>query len=191
MTTWQACRSLALGAALLGLVSCRQDMHDQPKYEPLETSDFFADGQSSRPQVEGTVARGQLQEDEAFYRGRVGNEFVPTFPIAIDRPLLERGRQRFDIYCSPCHGLAGYGDGMIVKRGLRPPPSFHLQRLRTVRDGYLFDVITSGFGAMPDYRAQIPVQDRWAIVAYLRALQLSQHADVAEVPPDRRSELER
>ena len=165
-------------------------MHDQAKYEPLESSDFFADGQASRPIVEGTVARGQLREDEAFITGRSNNQHVATFPVQVDRALLERGRERYGIYCSPCHGLAGYGDGMIVRRGFRQPPSFHSDSLRTKPPGYVFAVITNGVGAMPEYRAQTTERDRWAIVAYLRALQLSQHADLTQVPPDERAQLD-
>jgi mono/diheme cytochrome c family protein len=165
-------------------------MHDQPRYKPFAKSDFFADQQrSARPRVPGTVARGQLHEDATLDTGKVGTAFVPAVPVPIDLPLLQRGEERYRIYCAPCHGQVGRGDGMIVKRGYRPPPSFHIDRLRAEPAGYYFDVITNGFGAMPDYAAQVGVQDRWAIVAYVRALQLSQNAALADVPAERRAEL--
>jgi mono/diheme cytochrome c family protein len=135
-----------------------------------------------RPPVAGTVARGQLHEDAALFTGKQGAAFVPRIPIPVTTQLVHRGRQRFDIYCAPCHGRAGNGDGIVVRRGYRAPSSFHIDRLRAQADGYFYDVITNGFGAMPDYAAQIPVADRWAIVAYLRALQLSQHAPISALP---------
>jgi len=157
-------------------------MHDAPRYEAYEKSDFFGDDRSMRPQVAGTVARGQLREDAAFFTGKVGSAVVPRIPIPVTGQLVHRGRQRFDIYCAPCHGRAGRGDGVVVRRGYRAPSSFHVDRLRSQPDGYFFDVITNGFATMPDYAAQIPVADRWAIVAYVRALQLSQHAPLAGLP---------
>ena len=184
-------RDLGLGIRLAGLAlifltgsACRQDMHDQPKYTAYKPSDFFADQRSARPIVEGTVAQGHLNEDELLYAGRVGGQPATTFPFAIDEPLMRRGRERYDIFCSPCHGLTGDGDGMVVQRGYRRPPSFHIDRLRQAPAGHLYDVITNGFGAMPDYAAQIPVRDRWAIAAYMRALQLSQNAAAAQLPAD-------
>jgi len=164
-------------------------MHDQPRYKPLAKSTFFNDERSARPRVPGTVARGHLPGDPALETGKVGTGFVPAVPVPIDAALLKRGEQRYRIYCTPCHGQVGRGDGMIVKRGYRQPPSFHIDRLRAQPAGYFFDVITAGFGAMPDYAAQIAVPDRWAIVAYVRALQLSQNATVADVPAARRGEL--
>jgi mono/diheme cytochrome c family protein len=161
---------------------CRQDMHNQPKYRALRSSEFFPDGSSARPLVEGTVARGTLQEDVAFFTGKVGNATVKELPFAVDARVLDRGQERFNIYCTPCHDYAGTGHGMVVRRGFRPPPSFHEERLRNADAGYFFDVITNGFGAMPDYRAQIMARDRWAIIAYIRALQLSQHANAAAIP---------
>lgn len=161
---------------------CRQDMHDAPRYEAYEKSEFFGDARSMRPQVAGTVARGQLREDSAMFAGKVGAAFVPRIPIPVSGQLVHRGRQRFDIYCAPCHGRAGRGDGIVVRRGYRAPPSLHIDRLRGQADGYFYDVISNGFGVMPDYAAQIPVADRWAIVAYIRALQLSQHAPMAGLP---------
>jgi mono/diheme cytochrome c family protein len=165
-------------------------MHDTPRYEALEKSDFFADQRSARPLVEGTVARGHLDDDEVLYTGKSGAAFAARLPLPVDMALLQRGRQRYDIYCTPCHGLAGNGDGMVVRRGYRKPTSFHDDRLRAQADGYFFDVMTNGFGAMPDYAAQVPVRDRWAIVAYIRALQLSQHATLADVPPAVRPQLQ-
>jgi mono/diheme cytochrome c family protein len=164
-------------------------MHDQPKYIPLRPSTFFEDGRSQRPLVEGTVARGHLREDQEFYTGKVKDQPAQDFPSPITREVLARGQQRFNIYCAPCHDRIGTGRGMIVQRGYRAPPSFHIERLRQVAPGYIYDVITSGFGAMPDYSAQISPHDRWAIVAYVRALQLSQYAPLKDVPPDKVAEL--
>jgi mono/diheme cytochrome c family protein len=166
--------------ALLG--ACRQDMHNQPKYRGLRPSAFFADGSSARPLVEGTVARGTLEEDEAFFTGKIDKVTVKEFPFAIDEKVLNRGQERYNIYCSPCHDRTGSGNGMVVQRGYKQPPSYHQDRLRNADVGYFFDVITNGFGAMPDYRAQIAPRDRWAIVAYIRALQYSQNAPAADVP---------
>jgi mono/diheme cytochrome c family protein len=157
-------------------------MHDQPKYKGLRPSTLFADGMSARPRVEGTVARGTLQEDEAFFTGKLNKVFVKELPFAVDATVLDRGQERYNIYCTPCHGKTGTGNGMVVQRGYRQPPSFHVDRLRQADAGYFFDVMTNGFGAMPDYRVQISPRDRWTIVAYIRALQLSQHATPADVP---------
>jgi hypothetical protein len=173
------------------IIGCRQDMHDQPKYQPLEASDFFADGRASRPLPPGTVARGQLNDDEHLYSGKSGKKFADALPFAVSPALLARGQERFNIFCSPCHGRLGDGDGMVVRRGFRHPPSFHIDRLRQAPVGYHFDVITNGFGSMQDYSAQIPVKDRWAIIAYVRALQLSQHATLGDVPEAERKQLER
>src|SRR5262252_5259417 len=175
----------------LVLSGCRQDMHDQPKYVPLRESTFFNDARSARPIVEGTVARGQLHDDELMYTGKVRGEDATLFPMPVNAAVMARGQQRFNIYCSPCHGRTGLGDGMIVRRGYRHPPSLHLDRLRDAPVGHFFDVITNGFGAMPDYASQIKVEDRWAIIAYIRALQLSMHATVTDVPADRRADLDR
>lgn len=171
-----------LGLAVPLLLGCRQDMHDQPKYEPLEKSRFHTDQQASRPLIAGTVARGQLRDDAAFYTGRMGNQMVEAFPVTVDMNLLRRGRERYDVFCQPCHSAVGDGNGMIVQRGFRRPQTFHQPRLRNAPPGYFYDVITNGFGAMPDYRAQIQPRDRWAIIAYIRALQLSQNAGTAEIP---------
>jgi mono/diheme cytochrome c family protein len=164
-------------------------MHDQPKYIPLRESTFFNDGRSARPLVAGTVARGQLHEDALLYTGKVNGADATVFPFPIDERVMVRGQERFNIYCSPCHARTGSGDGMVVRRGYRRPPSFHDDRLRSAPIGHFFDVVSNGFGAMPDYAAQIPAEDRWAIVAYIRALQLSEHATLSDVPPDRRGEL--
>ncbi len=166
----------------MGCSACRQDMHNQPKYRGLRASAFFADGSSARPLVEGTVARGTLQEDEAFFTGKIDKIDVKELPFAIDEQVLSRGQERFNIYCSPCHDRTGSGNGMVVQRGYRQPPSFHIDRLRQADAGHFFDVMTNGFGAMPDYKVQIAPRDRWAIVAYIRALQLSQHAAASDVP---------
>ena len=179
-----------LWLSVCALTACRQDMHDQPRYKPLARSDFFADQRSARPKVEGTVARGQLKEDTLLYTGKVGADFSTLLPFALDRALLDRGQERFGIYCSPCHGLTGRGDGIVVQRGFRNrPASFHDDRLRAKPAGYFFDVISNGFGAMQDYSAQIAVRDRWAVVAYVRALQLSQNATIDDVPAQERAAL--
>jgi len=169
----------ALCCLLLGGCSLKQDMAAQPKNRPLSPSEFFADGRSERPILENTVARGSLADD-ALYVGKDSN----TFPLPVTQELLERGQERFKIFCSPCHGLQGDGNGMIVTRGMKRPPSYHEPRLRQVPNGYIFDVITNGFGAMLNYSAQIPVRDRWAIVAYVRALQLSRNAKMSDLPAD-------
>lgn len=164
-------------------------MHDQPKYIPLRQSTFFGDERSARPQVADTVARGQLREDPLLYTGKVDGADATMFPFRIDQQAMARGRERFDIYCSPCHGRTGMGDGMVVRRGYRRPPSYHDDRLRNAPIGHFFDVMTNGFGAMPDYATQVSVRDRWAIAAYIRALQLSEHATIDDVPPADRSNL--
>jgi len=184
-------RVLAATALGLLLAACQQDMANQPRHEPLEASPFFKDGRSARPPVPGTVARGQLREDDHLYTGKVNGQLVTTFPFPINRAVMARGQERFGIFCTPCHGSLGDGRGMIVSRGLKPPPSFHIDRLRESPPGHYFDVITNGLGAMQDYSAQIPVEDRWAIVAYIRALQLSQNATVSDLPAAERARLEK
>lgn len=173
------------------VAACRQDMHDQPRQKPLAASDFFDDQRAARALVPGTVARGQLKEDSPYFTGKAGSGFTPVLPVPVTMDLLQRGRVRFEVYCSPCHGRTGRGDGTIVQRGFKKPSSFHVDRLRATEVGYYFDVITNGFGAMSDYAAQVPLSDRWAIVAYIRALQLSQHAGLDDVPPERRVDLDR
>jgi mono/diheme cytochrome c family protein len=175
--------------AFLFLAGCQQKMADQPRYDPLEPSAFFNDGQSARIPVAGTVARGQLRQDPHFYAGVAGGVPALTFPYRIDNKVLERGRERYDIFCSPCHDRTGSGNGMVVQRGFTRPPSFHTDILRKRPPGHFYQVMTKGFGAMPDYSSQISPADRWAIAAYIRALQLSQHARLEQVPPELRREL--
>jgi mono/diheme cytochrome c family protein len=174
----------------LATTACRQDMHDAPRYEALEQSTFFTDGRSSRMPVANTVARGQLREDEHLYTGKVGGQPATEFPMPVTAAVMARGQERFNVFCSPCHDRTGSGNGMIVQRGFRRPPSYHEERLRNAPVGYFFDVMTNGFGAMQDYAAQVPVADRWAITAYIRALQLSHAATIDDVPADRRGELD-
>jgi hypothetical protein len=175
--------------SLLPLAACRQDMHVQPKYKPLESSTFFDDGRSARPVVPGTVARGQLRIDEGFYSGKVNGVEVNTFPMPVTREVLERGRERYNIYCTPCHDRLGEGRGMIVQRGFPPPPSYHIDRLRQAPVGHFYSVITNGYGTMYSYASRISPEDRWAIAAYIRALQLSQQARASELPEEDRRHL--
>jgi len=172
----------AMAAALL-LAGCRQDMQDQPKFIPQRGTTFFADGRSARPQVVGTVARDQMHEDEYFYTGMVSGKEGDGFPIALTPEVMQRGQERYNIYCTPCHSRVGNGDGMIVQRGYRPAGDFHTDRLRNAPLGHFFNVMTNGYGAMPDYKAQLTPEDRWAVVAYIRALQLSQNAKPGDVAP--------
>ncbi len=179
---------LLLTAAAVG---CRRDMFQQPYSKPLKPSDFFQDNHmASRPLVAHTVARGHLDEDEAFYTGKIGTNLVDAFPVPVTQELLDRGQERFDIYCSPCHGRTGEGDGMIVHRGFPPPPSYHIDRLRSAPVGHFFDVITQGYGVMYSYAERVEPADRWAIAAYIRALQRSRDAKLADVPPGQRQRLE-
>ncbi len=166
-----------------------QEMARQPRYEPFEQSDFFPDGQSARPAVPGTMPRGLVQDDELLFTGKVGAADATVLPMPVDLELLERGQERFNIYCSPCHGQTGYGNGLVVQRGFSAPPSFHVDRLRAAPVGHYFNVITNGFGAMPSYGDEVQVRDRWAIIAYIRALQLSQNATIDDVPPGERDKL--
>ncbi|HVO80370.1 MAG TPA: cytochrome c [Terriglobales bacterium] len=176
-----------VGALTLLLAGCRQDMHDQPRFKPLAESDFYSDLRSARPPVEGTVARGQLHADTYFYTGKVGNNPGDFMPFPVTEEVLARGRERFNIYCAPCHSRLGDGNGMVPSRGFpRKPPSYHIERLRKAPLGYFYDVISNGFGIMPDYASQIPPRDRWCIIAYIRALQLSQDATMAEVPAEQK-----
>ena len=180
----------ALVIAAAGLTACRQDMHDQPKYIPLRPSEFFADGRSARPLPENTVPRGHLNEDTAFYTGRdAAGKLVTEFPFPVTKEVILRGQERFNVYCTPCHDRTGSGNGMVTRRGFRHPPTYHQDRLRQVAVGHFFDVITNGLGAMQDYSAQVVPRDRWAIAAYIRALQLSQQASVNDVPPEARAQL--
>jgi mono/diheme cytochrome c family protein len=177
---------------LVLLLGCsKEDMVTQPKLKPYQESSFFVDGQSSRPLVAGTVARGQLDLDPAYYKGKLGDLLVDKIPAKVDRAFLVRGQERYNIYCSPCHSRSGDGRGMIVQRGFPPPPSFHTERLLDAPPGHYFNVISNGYGAMYSYASRIPTDDRWAIVAYIRALQLSQNASLEDLPAERRSELEK
>jgi mono/diheme cytochrome c family protein len=176
---------------VLVLGCSREDMVIQPKLKPYQESAFFVDGQSSRPLVAGTVARGQLDLDPAYYKGKLGDLLVDKIPAKVDRALLVRGQERYNIYCSPCHSRTGDGRGMIVQRGFPPPPSFHIDRLLDAPSGHYFNVISNGYGAMYSYASRVPTDDRWAIVAYIRALQLSQHATFEDVPAEKRPELEK
>ena len=171
-------------SATLFSTGCRQDMHDQPKYKAAGYSMFFADHRNNRPMVPGTVARGHLDEDEHFFAGKVEGRPAETFPAAlpVDRKLLERGRERYSIYCLPCHSPVGDGNGLAVQRGMKRPPSLHIERLQKALPGYLFGVITDGFGAMFGLSERIKPEDRWAIVAYVRVLQQSQNAAESDVP---------
>ena len=168
----------------------RQEMYNQSRFEPLEKNSFFADNRSSRPWIKGTVARGHLRTDAHLYAGIVDGKPAETFPFPITRDVILRGRDRYNIYCSPCHGYEGDGRGMVVRRGMKQPPSYHIERLQNETPGYFFDVMTNGFGAMYSYASRIKPRDRWAIIAYVRALQLSQNATLDDVPADVRQRLE-
>jgi mono/diheme cytochrome c family protein len=180
------CATIAL---ILLLAGCRQDMHDQPRYKPLAESQFFSDHRASRPQVEGTVARGHLRIDEARYTGKIDGNDVDQFPIPITKADIERGQTRFNIYCTPCHGRVGDGNGMVVLRGYRQAASFYTDKLVNAPVGHFFDVITNGFGAMPSYASRIQPDDRWRVAAYIRALELSESASLNDVPADQRQGL--
>jgi mono/diheme cytochrome c family protein len=194
---WPNWRAASVRLLLLAVAACcvfgtsgcdemRQDMATQPRNNPLSPSDFFHDGRSARPLLENTVARGSLADDE-FMLPKDSN----AFPLKADQALLERGKERYGAFCTPCHGLQGDGNGMVVIRGMKRPPSYHIDRLRESPNGYFYDVITNGFGQMYGYAAQVPARDRWAIVAYLRALQLSRDAHAAELPAELREKLSR
>jgi hypothetical protein len=166
-------------------------MQDQPKYKPLAESRFFTDGRAARPIPEGTIARDELTADDSEHTGASGSGFLATIPVSVNRNFIVRGQDRFNIYCSPCHGRLGNGDGMVHRRGFWIPPTLHTNRLRAVAPGYLYQVIANGYGAMPSYEEQISVHDRWAIVAYIRALQLSRNAKLSDVPEQERGRLSR
>ena len=180
---------LCLGVIAFALAGCRLDMHIQPKYLPEQPTDFFHDGRSERQPVPGTIARGHLRLDELLYTGKENGVVSNRFPFPITRADLERGREQFNIFCTPCHDYTGNGDGMIVQRGFPRPPSYHIDRLRNAPVGHFFDVMTNGFGAMYSYGSRVDPEDRWRIAAYIRALQLSQHASIQDVPPDQRQNL--
>jgi mono/diheme cytochrome c family protein len=179
----------AVALPLLALTACRQDMHTQPRYQPLAETSFFGDARSARPKVDGTVARGHLRIDEARYTGKIDGEDVDQFPIPIAKEDIERGQTRFNVYCTPCHGRVGDGVGMVVLRGFRQPPSYYSDRLLHAPVGHYFDVISNGFGSMPSYASRIQSDDRWRVIAYIRALQLSESASLNDVPQDQRQNL--
>jgi hypothetical protein len=183
-------RPLLLAGCLV-MTACREDMHNQPRYKPLAGTDFFGDGRSARPVVEGTVARGQLRIDKARYTGKENAMDVTEFPFPITRSDLSRGQERFNIYCSPCHSRLGDGNGMVVRRGFRQAASYHTEKLIKAPVGHFFDVMTNGFGAMPSYASRVEPDDRWRIAAYIRVLQLSENATVEDVPQAQRPALEK
>jgi mono/diheme cytochrome c family protein len=182
-----------LSLTVFALVGCRQDMHDQPKYKPLGETKFFADNRQSRADVPHTVARGDLRDgDSEFYSGKSAKDAktdVDVFPITVNKDLIQRGHQRFDVFCSPCHGRLGNGLGMIVRRGFKQPPSYHIERLRTAPVGHFYDVITNGYGSMYNYAAQITPRDRWAIISYIRTLQYSENQKVDTLSADAKAKL--
>ena len=194
-------RTLLLMICLLLATGCRQDMHDQPKFKPLRPNAMFDDGGLARPLVEGTVPRASAR-DESFrpswlVTSKPSAVSEPNdvskasqFPIPVTGEVLDRGEDRFNIYCAVCHGRVGDGRGMVVQRGFRQPPSYHIDRLRAAPIGHFYDVVTNGFGAMPSYGDQLTTRDRWAIIAYIRALQLSQHASISDVPSEKRGKLD-
>ncbi len=188
LTNTSRCLAAACAAASLifggGCDYLRQDMANQPKNRPLSPSEFFGDGRSERPLVENAVARGAIADDELFLPKDSNN-----FPLTVNLQLLERGEERYNIFCTPCHSLQGDGNGMVAMRGMKRPPSYHQDRLRQAPNGYIYDVITNGFGQMLGYSAQIPPRDRWAIIAYIRALQLSRNARIADLPAELREKL--
>ena len=181
----------AVLASLLMATACRVDMHVQPRYNPLGASSFFPDGRSERPMVPGTVPHGMLRTDQLRYTGKINGVAANEFPFPITRADLDRGRERFNIYCSPCHDYTGTGNGMMVQRGFQQPPSYHTERLRNMPVGHFFDVITNGYGAMYSYAGRVEPDDRWRIAAYIRVLQASEHATVNDVPADKRGQLEK
>jgi Cytochrome C oxidase, cbb3-type, subunit III len=189
LATARSTRVFGLAALALLFAGCRMDMHEQPKYLPYEPTTFFDDGRSERPVVPGTVARGQLRLDELLYTGKENGVVANKFPFPITREDLERGRQRYNIYCTPCHDYTGSGRGIVVQRGFPPPPSFHIDRLRQAPAGHFFDVMSNGYGSMYSYASRVEPEDRWRIAAYIRVLQLSEHATEQDVPQADRAKL--
>ena len=181
--------TLCLAMACKGRGPATQQMATQPSYQPLQESTFFADGMSARPRIPGTVARGEIQNDGFISTGMINGQLGDGFPFPVTMEVMNRGQERFNIYCSECHGKLGDGNGMIPSRGYRRPPSYHSDVLRAAKTGHFFDVITHGFGSMPPYAVQVNVRDRWAIIAYIRALQLSQHGTMNDLPPDMQAKL--
>ena len=173
----------------LVLAACHIDMYDQPKYSPNQPSEFFEDGRSMRPPAANTVAMGTYDPESALYTGEVNGELATELPLELTAELLERGQTRYNAFCAPCHGIAGDGNGVIAYRGQLQVPSLHNERLRTVAIGYYFDVITNGINRMYSYANRIPAEDRWAVAAYVRALQLSQYADVNDLSAEERQQL--
>jgi cytochrome c5 len=188
-SSWRVAVGGLVVAAATTACDLRRAMYDQPKCKNLRESAFFSDGASARVPPEGTVARDRLPADDLLHTGRINGEFADVFPFAVDAGVLERGRDRYDLFCSHCHDRAGTGWGMVVQRGYRRPPSYHIERLRAAKAGYFFDVIAKGFGVMPPHGDLAPPEDRWAIVAYVRALQLSQSATLRDVPEERRPDV--
>lgn len=187
MTKAIACALLVSSLSFAG--GCRRDMQDQPRYKPLAKSGFFADERSARPIPRGVIARDQLNDTDLVHTGLVNGQFTTQFPMSITKPILLRGQERYNIFCTPCHGFLGDGNGMVARRGFMQPSNLHSDRLRKAPPGYLFQVVSNGYGAMPAYRDQISPQDRWNILAYLRALELSRNATLADVPPEARPAL--
>ena len=181
--------ALLLAALTCAASGCVQEMANQPRVETYESAAFFQDNQAARPVPVGTIARGQLPDDPAVATGRADGRRVESNPLPVTDELLTRGQERFTIFCDHCHGPAGYGDGMVVQRGFPGPPSYHTQRVRSLTDGQIFDVVTNGFGQMPPLSDRIRPEDRWAIIAYLRALQLSQHSRLNDLPNEDREYL--
>ncbi|HWD18663.1 MAG TPA: cytochrome c [Verrucomicrobiae bacterium] len=180
---------ILLLAGMVFAAGCRRDMFVQPKSNPLKASDFFADGGAARPLPEHTIARGHLQADTKYFTGKSGTNLLAALPMPVTMELLRRGRERFEINCAPCHGRTGEGNGMVARRGFPAPPTFHQDRLRSAPVGHFFDVITQGYGVMYSYAQRVEPADRWAIAAYIRALQLSRHAQPEDAPPDERARL--
>jgi len=185
-------RALVLLIALtsLGLAACRPDMMNQPKAKPLSVSDFFSNGSNARQPPLHTVANGQAREDTAFYTGLTNGIYVTKLPVKLTPHLLARGQERFNAICAECHDRTGSGNGMVVQRGFPQPPSFHVDRLRNAAIGHFFDVITNGYGVMYPYATRVDPEDRWAIAAYVRALQLSHHASLSDADPAERAKLD-
>lgn len=182
-------KTLALAAAMLSLVGCRQEMRSDARLKPFQETPFFADRNSSRPLVSGVVPRGEARTDDFFYTGEIDGHLVRGFPAPVSMEQLQKGRERYNIYCAVCHGFTGTGDGMIVQRGFPQPPSFHEQRLRDAPEGHFFYVITHGYGSMFSYAARIEAAERWAIIAYIRALQLARNAKASDLPAEERTHL--
>jgi mono/diheme cytochrome c family protein len=181
---------LVLFTAAILFTSCRRGMVDQQHLKPLAEENFFQDGAGSRVPPAHTVARGQLRDDEQFFTGKIGNLLAATMPLPVTHEMLDRGRERFDIHCAVCHARTGEGNGMIVQRGFPQPPSFHEQRLRDAPVGHFFDVMTNGYGVMYPYASRLSPEDRWAVVAYIRALQLSEHASPSDADEKGAKQLE-